>query len=54
MNYTYVMGIDDSIYELEKEDFQIERDGGNFMVTFPEDKSAVWETFISSHLELEY
>ncbi len=34
--------------------FEINRDGGNFMVSFPEEKAAIWEEFISAHLEFEY
>ena len=48
------MGIDDSIMELTTEGFEIKNDGNNYMVAFPNDKCAVWERFISSHLELSY
>lgn len=54
MYYSYVMGIDKSIYELEKEGFLIECDGENYMVSFPKEKALVWEGFISEHLEFEY
>ena len=54
MYYSYVMGIDNSVEELENQDFKIEKDGGNYMVSFPKENADVWETFISSHLELEY
>ena len=34
MYHSYVMGIDESIYTLENQGFEINRDGGNFMVSF--------------------
>lgn len=54
MYYSYVMGIDNKIMELEAQGFSIKNDGGNFMVAFPEEKSMIWEEFISKHLELGY
>ena len=54
MYHSYVMGIDESIYTLENQGFEINRDGGNFMVSFQEEKAWIWEEFISAHLELEY
>lgn len=54
MYHSYVMGIDESIYTLETQGFEINRDGGNFMVSFPREKAMIWEEFISAHLELEY
>ena len=32
MYHSYVMGIDESIYTLETQGFEINRDGGNFMI----------------------
>ena len=54
MYHTYVMGIDNSISELEKEGFIIENDGPNYKVSFPRNKSELWESFIKGHLEVEY
>ena len=54
MYHSYVMGIDESIYTLECQGFEINRDGRNFMVSFPKEKAEVWEKFISAHLEFEY
>ena len=54
MYYSYVMGIDDRIFTLKSEGFEISNDGSNYMVTFPKEKSFVWENFISEHLELGY
>ena len=54
MYHSYVMGIDESIYTLETQGFEINRDGGNFMISFPEEKARIWEEFISAHLEYEY
>ncbi len=54
MNYSYVMGVDNSILSLEDNDFVIEKDGDNFMVSFPKDKSYIWEEFVSNHLQLGY
>lgn len=49
--YSYVMGIDNNIFELEQQEFSIEMDGNNFMVSFPKNKAQVWESFIVNHLE---
>ena len=46
MFYSYVMGIDENIYKLEKEGFVIEKDNDNYQVSFPEDKAQIWEDFI--------
>ena len=54
MYHSYVMGIDESIYTLEHQGFEINRDGGNFMVSFPKEKAEIWEEYISAHLEFEY
>lgn len=54
MYYSYVMGINNSIMELKDQGFDIQNDGGNFMVSFPKEKSEVWEKFITGHLEFEY
>lgn len=35
MYYTYVMGMDNGIFDLEKHGFKIERDWDNYKVSFP-------------------
>ena len=54
MYYSYVMGIDIKIMELASQGFDIQNDGDNFMVSFPEKKSDDWEEFIRQYLELGY
>jgi len=54
MNYSYVMGIDPSINELKKIGFIVETDKNNFMVSFPKEKSGIWESFITEHLTFGY
>lgn len=54
MYYSYVMGIDHSIMALSAEGFEINNDGSNYTIIFPPEKSAVWEEFITKHLELGY
>lgn len=55
MYYSYVMGIDKSIYNLQNEGFYIEQDSeNNYMVSFDADKSGIWEEFICKHLEFGY
>ena len=54
MYYSYVMGIDNIIMELASQGFDIQNDGDNFMVSFPEGRSNVWEEFITQYLELGY
>ena len=54
MYFTYVMGIDDSVLELQNQGFGIERDGDNYMISFPAERSQLWETFITKHLEFGY
>ena len=41
MYHSYVTGIDESIYSLEHQGFEINRDGGNFMVSFPRGKAMI-------------
>ena len=54
MYHSYVMGIGDTIWALKTEGFEIRNDGSNYMVAFPKEKSAIWESFISKHLEFGY
>lgn len=54
MFYSYVMGMDKSIYELEQRGFIIKQDGSNYMISFEASKAQEWEEFICHHLELEY
>ena len=54
MFYSYVMGIDTSIYNLEKDGFIIEPDGNNYKVSFKGDKAGKWEKFICKHLQIDY
>ena len=54
MYNSYVMGVDDSIDQLKTEGFGVERDGGNYRVSFPPEKAARWEEFISERLEEGY
>ena len=54
MLYSYVMGVDKSIYELEEQGFKIEEDKNNFMVSFPEEKDKIWEDFIKSQLNVGF
>lgn len=54
MYHSYVMGVGNSILELQKEGFIIENDGDNYMISFPKEKSVMWEEFIAKHLELGY
>lgn len=54
MYHSYVMGIDSTIMELQNQGFEIKNDGSNFMVSFPEENSLLWEEFIKRHLEVGY
>lgn len=54
MLYSYAMGVDKSIYELEKQGFKIEEDKNDFMVSFPEEKDKIWEDFIKSQLNVGF
>lgn len=54
MYHSYVMGIDNSIKELESKGFIIENDENNYMVSFSKENASIWEEYISNHLELEY
>lgn len=54
MNYSYVMGMDDCIMQLKEHGFFIEKDGCNYTVSFPKDKSSVYEDFVCSHLQVGY
>ena len=54
MYYSYVMGVDETIYNLEKEGFEVIKDGNNYMVSFPESKVAEWEIYIRKYLKKGY
>ena len=54
MFYSYVMGVDDSISQLKREGFCLEKDGGNYMVSFPAERARRWEEFIAGRLEEGY
>ena len=54
MLYSYAMGVDNSIYNLEKEGFIIKENHGNYLVSFPESKANVWESFIKSKLQMGF
>ncbi len=54
MCFSYVMGIDSTILSLSAYRFNIEPDGSNYTVSFPNYKAAIWEHFISKHIQLEY
>jgi len=42
MYYTYVMGIDNSIFELENQGFYIEKEWDNYRVSFPKNKAEIY------------
>lgn len=54
MLFSYVMGIDESIYELEEYGFSIKEDKSNYMVSFLESSSEIWEKFIKSKLKVGF
>ncbi|MCI8460760.1 MAG: hypothetical protein HFE81_05125 [Bacilli bacterium] len=54
MNYSYVMGVDESILELEKLGFKINKVRNNYEVTFPKNLSEVWEEYITKKLDLGF
>ena len=54
MLYSYAMGVDKSIYELEKQGFKIEKDKNNFMVSFPDEKDKIWEDYIKTQLNIGF
>lgn len=54
MLYSYAMGVDASIFNLEELGFIIERDNNNFMVTFPDNKKDVWEKYIKAKLKQDF
>ncbi len=55
MCYSYAMGMDESIFELKKSDFNIERDGAdNYTVSFNNELAGVWEDFVCRNLKIGY
>ncbi len=54
MYYSYAMGTDGSIMKLKEHGFIIGVDGENYTVSFPEDKAAIWEKYVSSSLAVGY
>ncbi len=51
LNYSYVMGMTDNIYSLEDSGFNIEKINTDYMITFSNDKSKLWEEFIEKNLK---
>lgn len=54
MYYSYAMGMNEEMYELEKEGFIIEKDDNDFMITFNKDMANKWEDFVYKHLKVEF
>ncbi len=54
MYYTFVMGMDASVERLKEYGFEIERDGSNYMIAFPEEQAGRWEQFAGERLEEGY
>ena len=54
MNYSYAMGVDESILELVKYGFIVTKDDGDYKVEFAEDKSDIWENYIASKLKVGF
>lgn len=54
MNYSYVMGVDDSIKQLQQEGFIIKKIDEDYEVIFPKGKEQVWEKYISKNLPKDY
>jgi len=51
---SYAMGVDDSIYELSDDGFNIIADDGDYKVTFDPTKSDKWEEYIENHIKDTY
>lgn len=49
--YSYVMGVSDEIKKLEQYGFKIQNKGNNYMISFPQDKSIIWEEYISYEIK---
>ena len=54
MYYSYVMGIDEKIFTLKESGFKIKKHRGDYKVSFPEDKTDVWEDFIVDNLQVGF
>ena len=51
---SYAMGVDKSIFELEKQGFIIKEDDGDYCVTFEYNQHDVWENYIRAHIKDTY
>ena len=49
--YSYAMGVSKDIYKLKGYGFIIKEDDGDYMVSFSENKSYLWEEFICRELK---
>ena len=49
MYYSYVMGMNEEIYELEKDGFIIEKNDNDFMISFSKKLTNKWEEFVYKH-----
>lgn len=50
MNYSYVMGVS-NIDKLKENDFEIEQYGSNYGISFPDNKSRIFEEYIYENLQ---
>lgn len=49
--YSYAMGIDENVLLLERDGFEIKKDGENYCVSFGIDLADTWEEFCADEFE---
>lgn len=54
MNYSYAMGVNDTVYELKSQGFTINKVDGDYEVSFPRGKESIWEDYIKNNLKVEF
>ena len=54
MYYSYVVGMNDELYELETDGLIIEKNDNDFMISFSKKLTNKWEEFVYKHLKVEY
>ena len=52
--YSYAMGFDENVLMLERNGFEIKKDGENYCVSFGIDLADTWEEFVRTNLKNGY
>ena len=49
--FSFVMGFDDKILDLKKDDFKVEKNGKNYLISFSKEKADIFEKYIIENMQ---